>query len=97
MGSAPEFDPCIRKRIPIKGENFYFLVGKRFVIPVHPRENDPVIFDNREMIELICSHITDALEEVNGRDPNEEKDVCTWFFIRQQPECGGDDPEKPPY
>lgn len=65
MGIQHEFDAGMRRRVTIFGENYYLTVGKTFVSPTVPRENDPMMTREREIIETICYHITEILEELN--------------------------------
>jgi hypothetical protein len=65
MGIQHEFDISLRRRVEIFRENYYLTVGKTFVSPTVPRENDPTMTREREIIETICQHITELLEELN--------------------------------
>ena len=65
MGIQYEYDDSKRRRVEIFGENYYLTVGKTFVSPTVPRENDPVMSREREVVETICQHITELLEELN--------------------------------
>jgi hypothetical protein len=56
-----ESDDCKRVRVPLNGENYYFSIGKDFISPTIPRENDPCMSEQRKLIEALCSGITKAL------------------------------------
>ena len=56
---------CKRKRISIGGENFYLVVGKRFIDATVPHENRPENQDLRETMDAVCSEATELLELLN--------------------------------
>ena len=61
-------EPCKRKVIEIRGENFYLVVGQRRVDVTVPRENAPDQSEVREVSESLCAEITELLEELWERD-----------------------------
>lgn len=64
-----EVDDCIRRRVEIGGQNFYLMVGKRFVDCTVPHENRPESLELREIVETLCREITEIMEE--GDDDRE--------------------------
>lgn len=59
-------DDCIRKKVVIADENWYLIVGKTFVLPTCPRENDPAMTTTRSLIDFICEQISKILENKEG-------------------------------
>jgi len=58
-------ETCKRKRINIGGENFYLVVGRRFIDATVPHENRPENQDLRETMDAVCSEATELLELLN--------------------------------
>jgi hypothetical protein len=65
-------ESCKRKRINIGGENFYLVVGKRFIDATVPHENRPENQDLRKTMDAVCAEATELLELLNqGATTNE--------------------------
>ena len=58
-------ESCKRKRINIGGENFYLVVGKRFIDATVPHENRPENQDLRNTMDAVCAETTELLELLN--------------------------------
>ena len=61
MSQDYEEERCIRKRISINGENYYLVVGTSFVLTTIPAENRPERLKERQIVETLCSEITELL------------------------------------
>ena len=61
MSQDYEEERCIRKRISINGENYYLVVGTTFVLATLPFENRPERLKERQIVETLCSEITELL------------------------------------
>jgi|WetSurMetagenome_2_1015567.scaffolds.fasta_scaffold432201_3 hypothetical protein len=62
MNDQPE--NCTRKRITINGENYYLVVGRNFVMATIPAENRPDRLNERQIVETLCSEITEIMGEI---------------------------------
>jgi len=71
MGVEFEYDDCIRKAVKIFDENYYLTIGRVFVTATVPRENDPAMSKEREVVETLCQVISDVLEIIHKKEePN---------------------------
>ncbi len=68
MGVEFKYDDCIRKAVKIFNENYYLTVGRDFVTPTVPRENDPAMSREREVVETLCQVISDTLEIIHKKE-----------------------------
>ena len=53
-------EPCIRRKIIIENENFYFVIGPNFVHATTPYENRPENEKLRRIVDAICHEVTEA-------------------------------------
>ncbi len=60
MSGMPS-DNCRRVCVTLNGENYYFSIGENFIHATVPRENDPFMGEQRQLIEDLCAGITTAL------------------------------------
>lgn len=59
-------DKCTKRTVVINNENYYLVVGDKFVQVTVPRENDPVMSETRQIAETLCDEITDVMETRAG-------------------------------
>jgi len=63
---------CKRRRLTIGGENFYLVVGKRFIDATVPHENRPENRELRKIMDTVCAEATELLELLNSEVLDEE-------------------------
>jgi len=51
-------EPCIRRKVVIDDENFYFVIGPNFVHATTPHENRPENEKLRRIVDAICHEVT---------------------------------------
>ena len=63
-----ENKPEDRTRTAVKTDdgNFYLVIGDDFVIGTVPRENDPLMWKTRNIVETICTEITRVMKMRKG-------------------------------
>ena len=62
MGKDTNEDDCTKRTVIINGENYYLVVGDKFVQVTVPRENDPARSETRQIAETLCDEITSVME-----------------------------------
>ena len=60
MTTEPEI--CTRIKAEIGGENYYIMVGDKFVMATVPHENRPDQQKMRGIVDQICETITEGME-----------------------------------
>jgi len=53
-------EACIRRKVVIDDENFYFVIGPNFVHATTPHENRPENEKLRRIVDAICHEVTEA-------------------------------------
>ncbi len=61
MAQEQQVEDCIRYSTVIDGENFYFIIGKKFVSATVPDENKRETQKLRQIVNKICKELTKAL------------------------------------
>ena len=57
-------DRGVRKKVVIKGENYYLYISPTSLVATVPRENDPNMQDTREIVEAIANAVTEVRENL---------------------------------